>query len=366
LRRVPRNLITDVPGLRVGNADSRRVLSGVTVVLPDRPAAAAVSVMGGAPGTRETELLDPARTVDRIDAIVLSGGSAFGLDAAGGVADRLRGLGRGLVIGEAVVPIVPAAILFDLRNGGDKGWGAASPYRRLGAAALAHALAASDGHGFALGNAGAGLGATAGRLKGGLGSASARTAEGWTVGALAAVNSFGSVLVTGTAAFWAAPFERDAEFGGIPWPSPLPPLPPEFVPEKTAPTGVTPASTTLVVVATDVALDKSQLARVALMAQDGLARAVRPAHSPGDGDIVFALSTGRATASTPDPPARLVGRLGALAADCTARAIARGVYEAASIGRHVAWRDAHRAALAAGHPPGPQSRRKTIRQGTSS
>ncbi len=356
-----RNLITDVPGLKVGNAESRRLLSGVTVVLPDAPAVAAVSVMGGAPGTRETELLDPARTVDRIDAIVLSGGSAFGLDAASGVADRLRVLGRGLAMGDVVVPIVPAAILFDLRNGGDKDWGEVSPYRRLGRAALERALAAPGGHGFALGNAGAGLGATAGRLKGGLGSVSARTAEGWTVGALAAVNSFGSVLATGTSAFWAAPFERDAELGGVPWPSPLPPLPPEFVPEKTSP-----ANTTLVVVATDVALDAAQLTRVAVMAQDGLARAVRPAHSPGDGDIVFALSTGRIKASLPGPAGRLVGRLGSLAADCVARAIARGVYEAASIGRHAGYRDVHRAALAAAHPPGPQSRRKTTRQGTSS
>jgi L-aminopeptidase/D-esterase-like protein len=347
-----RNLITDVPGLKVGNAESRRLLSGVTVILPDARAAAAVSVMGGAPGTRETDLLDPSCTVDRIDAIVLSGGSAFGLDAASGVMDRLRAAGRGFKIRSAVVPIVPAAILFDLLNGGDKDWGEAPPYRRLGRAAFEHA--ARD---FALGNAGAGLGATAGALKGGLGSASARTHDGWTVGALAAVNCLGSVLLPGTPAFWAAPLERAREFGGVPWPSPTPPLPLEFVPEKRP----VPANTTIAVVATDVALDKGALARVALMAQDGLARAIRPVHTPFDGDAVFALSTGRVA---PGPDA--VRRIGALAADCLARAVARGVYEAASIGPHAGYRDLHRAALAAARPARPQSRRKTTRQGTSS
>jgi L-aminopeptidase/D-esterase-like protein len=355
-----RNLITDVPGLAVGSAGSRRLLSGVTVVLPHARAAAAVSVMGGAPGTRETDLLDPACTVDRVDAIVLSGGSAFGLDAASGVMDRLRAAGRGFAVRSAVVPIVPAAILFDLLNGGDKDWGEAPPYRRLGRAAFDRAMA-EEGRDFALGNAGAGLGCTAGRLKVGLGSASARTADGLTVGALVAVNCFGSVLLPGSDAFWAAPFERDGEFGGVPWPSPVPEIPLEFVPEKQ----VVAANTTIAVVATDVALDKAALARVALMAQDGLARAIRPVHTPVDGDTVFALSTGRLPAA-PDA----VRRVGALAADCLARAVARGVHAAASIGPHRAWRDlypphAQRAALAAARPGRPKSRHKTTRQGTT-
>jgi L-aminopeptidase/D-esterase-like protein len=352
-----RNLITDVPGLAVGNAQSRRLLSGVTVVLPDARAAAGVSVMGGAPGTRETDLLDPSCTVDRVDAIVLSGGSAYGLDAASGVMDRLRAAGRGFMVRSAVVPIVPAAILFDLLNGGDKDWGEAPPYRGLGRAAFDRAARE-----FALGNAGAGLGCTAGRLKGGLGSASARTADGLTVGALVAVNCFGSVLLPGTAALWAAPLERGGEFGGVAWPSSAPEVPLEFVPEKQ----IVPANTTIAVVATDVALDKAALTRVALMAQDGLARAIRPVHTPVDGDTVFALSTARRPAA-PDA----VRRVGALAADCLARAVARGVYAAASIGPHQAYRDVHRAALAAARPGRPKSprltkTRKTDRQGTSS
>jgi L-aminopeptidase/D-esterase-like protein len=351
-----RNLITDVPGLAVGNADNRRLLSGVTVVLPDERAAAAVSVMGGAPGTRETDLLDPSCTVDRVDAIVLSGGSAFGLDAASGVMDRLRAAGRGFMVRSTVVPIVPAAILFDLLNGGDKNWGEAPPYRRLGRAAFDRAVADHGRGDFALGNAGAGLGCTAGRLKGGLGSASARTADGLTVGALVAVNCFGSVLLPGTAAFWAAPLERDGEFGGVPWPSPAPEIPLEFVPEKQ----VVAANTTIAVVATDVALDKAALTRVALMAQDGLARAIRPVHTPVDGDTFFALSTGRLTAA-PDA----VRRVGALAADCLARAVARGVHAAAGIGPHRAYCDLYAsAALAAARPGRRKSRHKTTRQGT--
>ncbi len=195
----PRNLITDVPGLLVGQAEDHDCISGTTVILPEAPAVAAVDVRGGAPGSRETELLDPATLVSRIDAIVLSGGSAFGLDAAAGVMDGLAAMGRGFRVRDALVPIVPAAILFDLGFPDRRAWVGEPPYRRLGREALARAA-----HDFSLGNAGAGLGAKAGRLKGGLGSASLCLADGATVGALVAVNSWGSTVRPDCGRFWAA------------------------------------------------------------------------------------------------------------------------------------------------------------------
>lgn len=320
-----RNLITDVPGIRVGTAEDAGLRSGVTVVLPDGPAVAAVDARGGGTGSREIELLDPAATVEACHAIVLSGGSAYGLDAAGGVMAWLGDQGRGFAIGDAIVPIVPSAILFDLLNGGNKDWGRTPPYRDLGFAAVA--AAATD---FALGNAGAGLGATAGLLKGGLGSASVVHEDGYTVGALAAVNSHGSVLMPGSATFWAWALERDGEFGDR---APPTERPSDHDWDFQAPAG---ASTTLAIAATDVTLSKAQAKRVAIMAQDGLARAIRPVHTPLDGDIVFVLSTGVRPLGEPlvDIP-----RIGMLAADCVARAIARGVYEAESLGDHPGYRD---------------------------
>jgi len=327
-----RNLITDVAGLAVGNAQDRRAWTGVTVVLPDRPAVASVAMLGGAPGTVETDLLDPAGMVDAVDAIVLAGGSAFGLDAAGAVRAALARQGRGFRVGAAVVPIVPGAILFDLNNGGAKGWGAAPPYRRLGTAALA--AAARD---FALGTAGAAYGAQAGGLKGGLGSASAVTADGLRVGALAAVNSWGETVAPGTDRFWAAPFERGRELGGRGLPAHAEidrdRMPTKLEQRLAALRG----HTTLAVVATDATLDKAAARRVALMAHDGLARAIRPVHTPVDGDIVFALATGR----RPRPDTIELMRIGALAADCLARAVARGVYEATTLGAMPGYRSVH-------------------------
>lgn len=192
-----RNLITDVPGVMVGNAHDAAACSGVSVVLPEQAAVAAVDIRGGGTGTRELALLDPEATVEQVDAIVLSGGSAFGLDAAGGVMAWLAARGRGVQIGTAVVPIVPAAILFDLLNGGAKNWGDTPPYRALGMRA-----AETAGAGFDLGNAGAGYGAHAGLLKGGLGSASVVHDSGVTVGAIAAVNSLGSVVMPKSLTFW--------------------------------------------------------------------------------------------------------------------------------------------------------------------
>jgi L-aminopeptidase/D-esterase-like protein len=330
----PRNLITDVPGLKVGQAEDEAARTGVTVVLPDEPAVAAVDVRGGGPGTRETDALAPDTLVETVDAIVLAGGSVYGLAAADAVTAWLGAQGRGFSFAPASgvppAPIVPAAILYDLANGGDKNWGLEPPYRRLG---LAAAAAASDE--FALGTAGAGAGAMAGRLKGGVGSASIVTTEGLSVGALAAVNSFGSVVAPGGRAFWAAPFEIGSEFGGVP-PGMARAGPDDWGLAKREPT--VRANTTLVVVATDAVLTPARARRLAVMAHDGLARAIRPVHAPFDGDVVFVLSTGRQALVE---GAAGLSRLGALAGDCVARAIARGVFEATAWPDTAvtAWRD---------------------------
>ncbi|WP_457107298.1 P1 family peptidase [Methylobacterium sp. P5_C11] len=309
-----RNRITDILGLRVGHASDLKIASGVTAILFDAPVVAAVDVRGGGPGTRETDLLDPERTVERIDALVLSGGSAFGLDAAAGVTAWLAEAGRGFPVGAMRVPIVPGAILFDLLNGGDKAWGRYPPYRELGFQAAA--AAAAD---FALGSVGAGTGARTGRLKGGIGSASAAVpGTGFRVGALAAVNAFGNATVGDGPHFWAAPFEEGAEFGGLGFPDRVPPQALAF-PARALPG----SATTLAVVATDAVLTKAQCRRLAVAAQDGLARALVPAHTPLDGDLVFAAATG---AVAVDDPVVDVARLGDAAACVLARAIARGVF----------------------------------------
>ncbi|HEY1982396.1 MAG TPA: P1 family peptidase [Xanthobacteraceae bacterium] len=324
-----RNLITDVPGLKVGHAEDFRLGSGSTAVIFDEPAVASIDVRGGGPGTRETALLDPAQTVQGIDAITLSGGSAFGLDAASGVQAWLREQGRGFAVRTARVPIVPAAIMFDLLSGGDKDWGRYPPYRELG-----YAAAATAGPDFALGSVGAGTGATTVNCKGGVGSASAQSRDGSIVGALAVVNAVGSVIVGRGPWFWAAPFEVGGEFGGRGLPQKFPPEALEPVTKATAR-----VSTTLVVVATDVALTKAEAKRLAVMAQSGLSRAIYPVHSPLDGDVLFAASTGRRPGV-----GDLVGltELGTLAANVVARAIARGVFAATPLsvpGAMPSWTD---------------------------
>jgi L-aminopeptidase/D-esterase-like protein len=313
-----RNLITDVAGVRVGNAQDAALGSGVTAILFDHAVTGSVDVRGGGPGTRETALLDPAQTVDGIDAVVLSGGSAFGLDSASGVQAYMREQGRGFRVRDAVVPIVPGAIMFDLLNGGDKGWGRYPPYRELGYAAAAGAQ--TD---FALGSAGAGLGATTVNLKGGLGSASATTRDGITVGALVVVNAVGTVTVGDGPHFWAAPFERDGEFGGR-GSSPQPTPADLAIRAKGGPQ----ENTTIAIVATDAKLTKAHANRLAVMAQTGMARAIYPVHTPLDGDVVFSAATGERTLAD---PAYGLSELGMLAANVLARAIARGVYEAAAL-----------------------------------
>jgi D-aminopeptidase len=323
-----RNLITDVAGVTVGHADDAGIASGVTAVIFDEPAVASIDVRGGGTGTRESVLLDPSMTIERVDAIALAGGSAFGLEAAAGVMARLAEQGRGFAIRAARVPIVPGAILFDLNNGGDKAWGRFPPYRELGYAAAA---AADDRP--KLGTVGAGFGATTATVKGGIGSASATVGDA-TVGALVAVNAAGSVTVGAGPWFWAAPYERDGEFGGRGLPSPIPS---DALTFRTK--GRAGENTTLAVVATDATLNKVQAKRLAIMAQVGLSRAIHPVHTPLDGDLVFAVATGR---QQPPDPIHGLSELGTVAADVLARAVARAVYEATALSfpdAQPAWRD---------------------------
>jgi L-aminopeptidase/D-esterase-like protein len=322
----PRNLLTDVAGIAVGNTEDLRLGSGVTVIVFDRPAVASVSVLGGAPGGRDTDLLAPHNTVEAVDAIVLSGGSAFGLDAAGGVQAALREQGRGVAMGNVRIPIVSQAILFDLMNGGDKDWGRFSPYRDMG-----YTAACAVGRDSALGSVGAGTGATTPTVKGGLGSASAVTPNGHTVAAIVAVNAVGSPTIGTGPHFWAAPFERNSEFGGRGLPSSF---------DTTLRVkGGRGTGTTIGLIATDAVLTKAQAKRLSIMAHDGLARAVLPAHAPLDGDTIFAAATGLRPLTQ---PVIELTELGHLAIQVMARAIARGVYEATALlvaGAQPSWRD---------------------------
>lgn len=326
MRSGPRNLITDVPGLLVGQATDERAMSGVTVLQFDGGWPAAVDVRGGGPGTRETEALAPENLIGRAHAVVLAGGSVFGLAAADGVAAALSVRRIGLILrpGSPAIPIVPAAVLHDLGNGGDKAWGLEPPYRALGMHALENASAD-----FALGSVGAGRGAMAGLIKGGIGSASIDLGQSLVVGALIALNSIGSALMPDGETYWAWPFELDDEFGGM-----KPPVTPlridDPAPEESRLTELgrlqPGANTTLGVVACSAALTNAECKRVAMMAQDGIARAVRPAHTPFDGDTVFALGSGAVELDRRVHRAAQVGRLGSAAADCVARAIGRAVF----------------------------------------
>ena len=313
------NTLTDIPGLRVGHATDLARATGTTAIIFDRPTVCAVDVRGGAPGSRDTELLRPDKTVPTVDAVVLSGGSAFGLDAPGGVGAWLAENGRGFAIGPMLVPIVPGAIVFDLLSGGDKAWGRFSPYRDLGYAAAA---AATDGP-VALGSVGAGTGATTADLKGGVGSASALSPSGHRVGAIVIVNAVGSATIGSSGHFWAATDEVGAEFGGRGLPSPWP-----ADAGRPKLKGAEPQNTTIALVVTDAVLDKGQATHLAVMAQDGLAHAIRPIHTPLDGDTVFAAATGAVAVAD---YARDMALIGATAASVLARACARAVYEAEAL-----------------------------------
>ncbi|GES43073.1 hypothetical protein RsS62_23250 [Rhizobium dioscoreae] len=320
------NLLTDVEGVAVGHSTDLTLGSGVTAIVFDEPAVASCTILGGAPGGRDTALLDPAMTVGAVDGLVLSGGSAFGLDAAGGVQAGLREMGRGLKVGDVLVPIVPQAILFDLINGGNKDWGLHSPYRDMGYAAF---KAANKGP-FALGSVGAGTGATTATVKGGLGSASVVSSRGYRIAAIVAVNALGSATIGDGPHFWAAPFEQNDEFGGLGMP--------QVVDSRLRLKGTNITATTIGVVVTDAQLTKAEAHRLSICAHDGFARALLPTHLPLDGDTVFAASTGRHARD--DMPGFM--ELCHLATIVMARAIARGVYEATALaveGGQVAWRD---------------------------
>lgn len=315
-----RNLITDVPGVLVGNADSVSHKTGATVLTAEVPFIASVDVMGGAPGTRETDCLAPENLVSDVDALVLSGGSAFGLDAASGVMDGLRAEGKGFEVGPVRVPIVPSAIVFDLINGGDKTWDE-NPYRELGKQALKDRSTE-----FALGSVGGGAGATTANMKGGLGSASVVLDNGATVGALVVVNPHGSVVVPGTDKFWAAPFEVNDEFGGRGVATDNDPLSAPVNQKLEA--YLARANTTIAIVATDLTLDKASCKRFAVAAQDGMARAIVPSHTAYDGDLVFGVSTRTREMKDPLMDLMMLGHVGAL---CLSRAIARAVFHATAM-----------------------------------
>lgn len=322
-----RNLITDIAGLKVGHATDEQVRSGVTAVLCGPGWPAGVDVRGGGPGGRETDALSPENLVGRAHALVLSGGSVFGLAAADGVATALSSQGIGLQLreGGVPIPIVPAAVLHDLGNGGDKDWGLSPPYRDLGMRALAAA-----GAQFAMGSVGAGRGAMAGSCKGGIGSSSVDLGEGLTVGALVALNSVGSPMMPDGKTFWGWAFELDGEFGGGGPPQSIMDLS-DPAPDDSRLAGALKslqpgANTTLGVVACNADLSTAECKRIAMMAQDGIARAVRPAHTPFDGDTIFAVASGEIRLAAGLLRAAQVGRIGSAAADCLTRAIARAVH----------------------------------------
>lgn len=311
-----------LPGLRIGHATDPVLKSGVTVFLPDAPAIAAAHIAGGAPASRETDLLRPGNSVERVDAIVLAGGSAFGLSAADGVMHWLAARRRGFAVGDIRVPIVPAACLFDLANGGDKSpvTAAGEPIYALLGAAACEAAATSTG----LGSIGVGTGAATADLKGGFGAAATKLADGTAVAAFVAVNPVGRVTLGECANFRAAPFEIGAEFGGLGLPSPLPDDAADIVVKSSARAR---SSTTLAVVVTDCDLTRAAAKRLAVAAHDGIALAIYPAHTPLDGDTVFVLATGARQLSVAGPIGLM--SLGAAATAALARAVALAVYAAA-------------------------------------
>jgi len=311
----------DVGGLSIGQAHDAAVKTGVTVILPDKTMTCAVDVRGGGPGTRETDALGPSGLIDGVDGIVLAGGSVYGLAAADGVTTWLGEQRRGYKTGPEpipVSPIVPSAILYDNANGGDKIWGNNPPFRGLGFAACHAAGGEID-----QGKAGAGYGASAGLYQGGLGSVSERVGD-ITVGAIIAANPVGSPYMPGTKTFWAWPYEQGGEFGGERPPTDYQ----HVIPMDTKLEILKHAgqATIVGVVATDAKLGQKPLRRLAMMAQNGVPMSVQPAHTPLDGDTIFALSVGEKACLSPPH----LAELGAAAARCVARAISRGIFLANS------------------------------------
>jgi putative pantetheine hydrolase len=345
----PLNGLGDVPGLRVGHAARQGSgwLSGTTVVTAEPAGAVAgVDVRGGGPGTRETDLLDPRNTVERVHAVVLTGGSAYGLAAADGVVSRLAEAGTGLLVDPSqgiLVPIVPGAVVYDLGRGGD--W-TLRPGPELGAAAVDDARRGSN---IGQGCVGAGTGAVSGGLKGGVGAASLVLPDGSVVAALAVVNSLGSTLDPRTGELYGARHGLAGEFGDLVRPSAEDLA--RHAERMAAQPGPLTLNTTVGVVATDIALSKAQCAKAAGTAHDGLARSVRPAHTMFDGDTVFALATG----SRPSPDPQQLHDVLVAAADCFARAVVHAVLAATSVqtpaGRWPSYRDAFPSAFRAAPVP---------------
>ncbi|KUH97110.1 hypothetical protein AU190_03005 [Mycolicibacterium acapulense] len=331
------NSITDVAGIRVGQhhrLDPDVTLgsgwaSGTTVVLTPPGTVGGVDGRGGAPGTRETDLLDPINSVRHVDAVVLSGGSAYGLAAADGVMQYLEEQGRGVALDGGVVPIVPAAVVFDLPVGG---------WQCRPTAEFGYQAAAGAGTEVATGTVGAGTGARAGVLKGGVGTASMQLDCGVTVGALVIVNSAGEVFDTTTGLPWLA--YQIEEFGLVSPPAD------QIAAYTDRHQEFSPLNTTIAVVATDAVMSPAACRRVAVAAHDGLARTIRPCHTPHDGDTVFALATGAVevpldptTPASMTPEMPLITQVGAAAADCLARAVMIGVLAAESVAGIPAYRD---------------------------
>lgn len=325
----------NVTGIRVAHAQNTSVKTGVTVILPDSPATCSVDVRGGGPGTREISALQDGGLIEQVHAIVLSGGSVYGLAAADGVTAWLGHQGVGYAPGPApipVSPIVPSAILFDNANGGNKAWGLEPPFRDLAIEACENLPRQTPQTHIAEGMVGAGFGATAGLYAGGLGAAS-EMVGGVTVQAIIAANPVGSPFMPGTECPWAWSFEKDAEFGGK-----RPPV--NYIGTKAVDTKLAflknaGQSTVIGALITDAALSQKQLKRLAMMGQDGIAMAVQPAHTPLDGDTLFSLSTGEVASNSPVA----LAEIGAAAARCVARALMRGVYYANLKGLkyHVDW-----------------------------
>ena len=325
----PLNLITDVEGISVGHSADQDAKSGTTVLLCPQSVTGGVDVRGGGPGLRDVEVLSAENLVGRADAVVLSGGTVFGLAAGDGVASQLSLDGVGLKMGADLptVPIVVGAILFDLANGGNKDWGLEPPYRRLGLEALEDAKK-NKGNAFEIGAVGAGLGAVSGQKQGGVGSTSLDLGGGIMVGAIVAVNSVGSVMMPDGKTYWAQPFAIGDELGGQKA-NPDQEVATNPMPDDSKFGGMEPGkNTTLGIIATSAKLTSAECKRVAMMAHDGFARAIRPVHTPFDGDTIFCISGGTQEITQGPNRARRHGEIGSAAADCMARAIARGVYSA--------------------------------------
>ena len=336
-----KNLITDVSGLSCGSVFDTHLRSGVSVILPDEGSTAACHVSGGAPGVIGHDVLESGNIVERIDGLFLSGGSVYGLASGAGMVDwlgvRARGFRFAGLENVPSAPIVCGAILFDLNNSGNKDWGKRSepaPYYALAQKACEGASKDS----FPLGNFGAGYGAVAGSIKGGLGSASYITEEGFEVGALVAVNSFGSVIDPRTGKLWASALELDEEMGGEMGSAERTKKELDiFADSKAHPRVGT--NTVIAICATNAIITSGEAKRLAIMAQDGIARACRPAHTLFDGDSVFVVATGKKVIEESMRHISLT-KIGGLLADCLTRAIGRGVWEAESLHQSISYREA--------------------------